>query len=96
MHNDQVLLDYKITVTGTKIKRQRYINPFTHVNPGWDDNPFIEDRIEDVQMITADIPEREFIAMLDALGEIRDLMRDPETARLLMEARFINRLKGSR
>lgn len=96
MHNDQVLLDYKITVTGTKIKRQRYINPFTHVNPSWDDNPFIEDRIEDVQMITADIPEREFTAMLDALSEMRNLMRDPETARLLMEARFINRLKGSR
>jgi hypothetical protein len=96
MHNDQVLLDYKITVTGTKIKRQRYLNPFTKVNASWTDNFFIEEQIEDVQMITADIPEREFTAMLDALGEMRELMRDPETAKLLMEARFINRLKGNR
>jgi hypothetical protein len=34
--------------------------------------------------------------MLDSLNEIRELMRDPETAKLLMEARFINRLKGNR
>jgi hypothetical protein len=34
--------------------------------------------------------------MADTLCEFRDLMRDPETAKLLMEAKFINRLKGNR
>jgi hypothetical protein len=92
----QVLMDFKITITGNKVKRQYNANPFTHINTSWDDPIFYKPEEEHVTMITAEIPEREFTAMADVLCEFRDLMRDPETARLLMEARFINRLKGNR
>ena len=90
----QVLLDYKITITGSKVKRQYNANPFTHINTSWDDPVSYEE--EHVPMIIAEMPEQAFTAMADALCEMKDLMRDPETARLLMEARFINRLKGNR
>jgi hypothetical protein len=90
----QVLLDYKITITGNKVKRQYDANPFTHINTSWDDP--VSYKEEHVPMIITEMPEREFTAMADALCEMKDLMRDPETARLLMEARFINRLKGNR
>jgi len=90
----QVLLDYKITITGSKVKRQHDLNPFTHINKSWDDPVSFKE--EHIPMIITEMPEREFTAMADTLCEFRDLMRDPETARLLMEARFINRLKGNR
>jgi hypothetical protein len=90
----QVLLDYKITITGSKVKRQYDANPFTHTNTSWDDP--VSYKEEQVPMIITEMPEREFTAMADALCEMKDLMRDPETAKLLMEARFINRLKGNR
>lgn len=91
----QVLLDYKITITGSKVKRQYDANPFTHINTSWDD-PVLCKEAEHVPMIVTEMPEKSFTAMADALCEMKDLMRDPETARLLMEARFINRLKGNR
>jgi len=92
----QVLLDYKITITGSKVKRQYDANPFTHINTSWDDPVFYKQEEEHVPMIITEMPEREFTAMADTLCEFRDLMKDPETAKLLMEARFINRLKGNR
>jgi hypothetical protein len=90
----QVLLDYKITITGSKVKRQYDANPFTHINTSWDDP--VSYKEEQVPMIITEMPERAFTAMADALCEMKDLMQDPETAKLLMEARFINRLKGNR
>jgi hypothetical protein len=90
----RVLLHYKITITGSKVKRQHDANPFTHINTSWDDP--VSYKEEQVPMIITEMPEREFTAMADALCEMKDLMKDPETAKLLMEARFINRLKGNR
>ncbi len=94
----QVLLDYKITITGSKVKHQYDANPFTHINTSWDDpvSYNVSYKEEHVPMIITEMPEREFTAMADVLCEMKDLMRDPETAKLLMEARFINRLKGNR
>ena len=92
----QVLLDYKITITGSKVKRQYDANPFTHINTSWDDPVSYKQEEEHVPMIITEMPEKAFTAMADALCEMKDLMRDPETAKLLMEARFINRLKGNR
>ena len=89
----QVLLDYKITITGNKVKRQYDMNTFTHIT-SWDDP--VSYKEEHVPMIITEMPEQAFTAMADALCEMKDLMRDPETAKLLMEARFINRLKGNR
>jgi len=92
----QVLMDYKITITGNKVKRQYNANPFTHIT-SWDDPVFYKQEEEEhVPMIITEMPEREFTTMADTLCEFKDLMRDPETAKLLMEARFINRLKGNR
>lgn len=89
----QVLLEYKITITDRKMSRQRKIKSYSQWNVS-DLDPYNQLEEEVITVFTADIPEKEFTAMADALCEIRDLMRDPETARLLMEARFINRLKG--
>jgi hypothetical protein len=88
-------MDHRMTITGTKPMRHRKLHPFTHINSSWDDvERFYED--EEIPMVTAELPVQELTAMADALCEMKDLMRDPETARLLMEARFINRLKGNR
>ena len=91
----RVLEDYKITITGNKVKRQYDMNPFTHINKSWDDvDNYINTK--DLAMVVTEIPEHEFTRMANTLCEFNDLMRDPETAKLLMEARFINRLKGNR
>ena len=93
--NHQVLLEYKITITDRKIERRHRPMSYSAMNTlhSYELLSFEE---EIVPVIKAEIPEKEFTAMADALCEMRDLMRDPETAKLLMEARFINRLKGNR
>jgi hypothetical protein len=93
----QVLSDYKIRIINQRMERMqshRYSYSARNISNAYDqyDPLFFEE--EFVPMITAELPEKEFTAMADALCEMRDLMRDPETARLVMEARFINRLKG--
>jgi hypothetical protein len=88
----QFLLDYRVTVTDTKVIRQHRHTPFSYVNTDWDDMATYHQDIS-VPVIVAEIPEKEFVAIAEALSEFKDLMKDPETARLLMEARFINRLK---
>ena len=93
----QILTDYKITVTDRKMERRRIHKPVSYsaMNiPDLLDYMSFEEEI--VPIIKVEIPEKEFTAMADKLCEFNDLMRDPETARLLMEARFINRLKGNR
>ena len=90
----RILEDYKITITGNKVKRQYDMNPFTHINKSWDKVDYSQ--VNDVAMVVTEIPEHEFTRMASTLCEFNDLMRDPETAKLLMEARFINRLKGNR
>ncbi len=93
----QILEDYKITIIKQRMERRHIPHSYSAVNIP----PYIYDEYdrlsfgeEIIPMITAELPEKEFTAMADALCEMRDLMRDPETAKLLMEARFINRLKG--
>lgn len=93
----QILEDYRITIIKQRMERRHTSQPFSYsaLNiPNTYDYISYEEEI--VPMITAELPEKEFTAMADALCEMRDLMRDPETAKLLMEARFINRLKGNR
>jgi hypothetical protein len=93
----QVLLDYKITITDRKMERKRIHKPVSYSAMNIPDlHDYLSFEEEIVPVIRAEIPEKEFTAMADTLCEFRDLMRDPETAKLLMEARFINRLKGSR
>lgn len=49
-----------------------------------------------VNMYKMSIPEDKLDKIASIVTEFDDLMRDPETAKLLMEARFINRLKRGR
>lgn len=88
----QFLSDYRVTVTDTKVMRQYEATPFSYGNTRWDDMVSYRQEIQ-IPMIVSEIPEKEFIAIAETLCEFKDLMRDPETAKLLMEARFINRLK---
>jgi transcription elongation factor len=93
----QFLMDYKITITGSKIQKRYDMKTYTIDHSDFMDN-YIDDRvrIKEVELLTAEIPEDSLAEIADTLCEMKDLMRDPETARLLMEARFINRLKGNR
>lgn len=91
----QILSEYGITISSTKMQRRHRNMPVSYSALNIPDyNYFIQE--ETVTIINAEIPEKEFTAMADTLCEFRDLMKDPETAQLLMEARFINRLKGNR
>lgn len=47
----------------------------------------------DVNMYKMSIPEDSFDKIVNTVAEFEQLMQDPETAKLLMEARFIYRLK---
>jgi hypothetical protein len=93
----QILEDYKIKIIKQRMERRHTSQPYSYsalnIPNAYD---YISYEEEIVPMITAELPEKEFTAMADTLCEMRDLMRDPETAKLLMEARFINRLKGNR
>ena len=94
----QILEYYKIKIIKQRMERRRIGQPYSYsamnISNTFDQYDRLSFEEEIVPMITADIPEKEFTAMADALCEMRDLMKDPETAKLLMEARFINRLKG--
>jgi hypothetical protein len=89
----QLLTDYKITVTDRKMQRHRRMGSYLNWHASSLD-PFNQIEEEIVPVLNVEIQEAEFMRMAETLCEFNDLMRDPETARLLMEARFINRLKG--
>jgi len=93
----QVLSDYNIKIIKQRMERRHRHRSYSVMNTlhAYDQYDPLSFEEEIVPMITAELPEKEFMAMADALCEMRDLMRDPETAKLLMEARFINRLKGN-
>ncbi len=93
----QFLMDYKIAITGTKVQKRYDLKNYAVDYSDFMDR-YIDDRVhlKEVELLTAEIPEDSLTEIADILCEFRDLMRDPETAKLLMEARFINRLKGNR
>lgn len=96
----QILEDYKIKIIKQRMERRSvqpdYYSAMNITPYVYDEYNRLSFQEEIIPMITAELPEKEFTAMADALCEMRDLMRDPETAKMLMEARFINRLKGNR
>ena len=91
----RVLLDYKITITERKMERRHKPNSYSQWNIP---DPYVYNYMEEevVPVLKVEIQEAEFTKMANILCEFNDLMKDPETAQLLMEARFINRLKGNR
>ena len=46
-----------------------------------------------VNVLTMDIPEPEFARMVGALDELHDMMQHPEVAKLILEAKFIHKLR---
>jgi hypothetical protein len=59
-------------------------------------NDFAQFETHYVNMYKMSIPEDKLDRIANIVTEFDDLMQDPETAKLLMEARFINRLKRGR
>ena len=62
----------------------------------WSDytyNPDMYFQEEVINMVKMTLPEQSLTRIIDIVNEFDVLMRDPETAKLVMEARFINRLK---
>jgi hypothetical protein len=90
----QLLESYKITLTKRTMQRKYRIDPynFSITGPDIEYNAYIRDEM--VPMVVVELEEAQLLQMADKVVEFDDLMRDPETAKLLMEARFINRLKG--
>lgn len=92
----QLLESYKITLTKRTIQKRRRDRPFnfsSQIDP-YDYDSYIQEEV--VPTVVVEIEESRLLQMADKIAEFDDLMKDPETAKLLMEARFINRLKGNR
>lgn len=90
----QLMESYKITLTNRKMQKRLRSNPLGFGAPNDSFEYYIQEEI--VPTVVVELEEKSLQQIADKIVEIDDLMRDPETARLLMEARFINRLKGGR
>lgn len=89
----QFLHDYQ--VRDIKVETaQRYQTPGYSFN--FSNDVYPEYITEHVNMYNMTIPEDRLDKIVGVVAEFDDLMRDPETAKLLMEARFISRLKRGR
>lgn len=54
---------------------------------------YLHYQTELINFYNLSIPENSLDKLVNIITEFEELMRDPESAKLLMEARFINRLK---
>jgi hypothetical protein len=85
------MLNYNIQ--DVKMDRQQT----KHVLPmSWNDLTYMPEQYfetELINMFKMSVPEKSLEKIVETVNEFDELMRDPETAKLLMEARFINRLK---
>jgi hypothetical protein len=92
----QLLETYKVTLTNRKMQRRHRSQPYSYSGPdafdALDAYSYVQEEV--VPTVVLEIEEDRLMQMADKIAEFDDLMRDPETAKLLMEARFINRLKG--
>lgn len=82
-----------VTEVSIDTRRQHSATPYrfdSHYGNQYEYRYFQEQEVNVVKMT---IPEDALTKMVVTLDEFNNLMRDPETARLLMEARFISRLK---
>lgn len=57
---------------------------------------YVRHEVEQVNYYEMSMPESKLDKIAHIVNEFEELMQDPETAKLLMEARFINRLKRGR
>ena len=89
----QLLETYKVTLTNRKMQRRHRSQPYSYSSFNtYDIDSYVQEEV--VPTVVLEIEEDRLMQMADKIAEFDDLMKDPETAKLLMEARFINRLKG--
>lgn len=90
----QLVDRYRIKVTDRRVE-SRY-KPLDYTSYNRYASEYLQDYIqyENHPVLTMEISEVEFEQIASKVCEFDNLMRDPETAQLLMEARFINKLKG--
>ena len=92
----QLMESYKITLTKRSMQRRYRSTPYSYgaIDSFDSFSAYIQE--VDVPTMLIEVEESGLQLIADKIAEFDDLMRDPETAKLLMEARFINRLKGNR
>lgn len=90
----QLVDRYRIKVTDRRVE-SRY-KPLDYTSYNRYASEYLQDYIqyENHPVLTMEISEAEFAQIASKVCEFDSLLKDPETAQLLMEARFINRLKG--
>lgn len=85
------IINYNIRDITSEPVQTRYAQPIK-----WSDYTYNSDmyfHTEQINMFKMTMPEDTLKKIVSVVTEFDELMRDPETAKLLMEARFINRLK---
>lgn len=75
------------------IEQAQRAEAFDHYAMGYSSINEYMFHIETINMYKMSVPEQSLDKIVNIVNEFEELMRDPETAELLMEARFINRLK---
>jgi len=90
----QLMESYKITLTKRQLQRRYRSSPYSYsaVDAFDEFSAYMQEEV--VPTMVIEVEESSLLQIADKIAEFDDLMRDPETAKLVMEARFINRLKG--
>lgn len=68
-----------------------YFNSYYNYSDPWREVPM--STYTHVRVFSMEIEESMFSEIINKIAELDELMRDPETAKLLHEAKFIHRLK---
>jgi hypothetical protein len=82
--------NYNIQDIKISPRRMYSVNPPDSYALAYD---YVKHNVETVNYYEMSMPESKLERIAHIVNEFEELMQDPETAKLLMEARFINRLK---
>jgi hypothetical protein len=85
------VLNYRID--DFKVEQQRQAETFDHYAMGFSSINEYTFNTQIINVCKMSMPEQSLDRIVNIVTEYEELMKDPETAKLLMEARFINRLK---
>jgi len=85
---------YNIQNIEVKTKKVAEVAPYTAYNLKYDIYKYEDYMTYNlINMYSMDVPESSFFDIIQRIHELDELMTDPESAKLIMEARFIYRLK---
>jgi hypothetical protein len=88
---------YRLTEVKENIKARHETADYSYYNykdPWASYEPYL--RYTHVRVYSMEIEGSMFAEIIDKVSELDELMQDPETARLVCEAKFIHRLKNGR